>query len=373
MKTVIEASQNELHFDDRKIVPSGNVDSRGRVSRILRRMALIDSRGNIVAVNKDWVSLAEETGTALNRVGPGVNYLEICRKASSASALARKALTGIHAVLKEEISSFDIDYACQTSSAVAYFRMDVTPIAYRNARAAIVHTDITAVRLSKEEDFKRLQRFARRLIDAQEKERQRISRELHDDLGNRIALMALSVRQIMKQSKHSSMRELDKILAGITEFSTALRNLSHYLHPPHLQYTGINAALMSLREGFESTHGIQMDVVVPAEPPRLPHDVELCIYRISQECLQNIAKHSHADKVSITLEQEPEHIRLTVSDTGQGFIPSAARRKGGLGLQSMEERALGIGGCLMVKSSPGAGTKISLTVPIQAGFAEVQG
>jgi signal transduction histidine kinase len=373
MKTVIEASQNEFHFDDRS-VPAGSVDSRERASRILRRMALIDSRGNIVAVNKDWVLLAEETGTSLNRVGPGVNYLEICRKASSSSRLSRKALTGIHAVLKEEISSFDVDYACNTPSGPAYFRMDVTPITYRNARAAIIHTDITSVRLSKEEDFKRLQQFARRLIDAQEKERQRISRELHDDLGNRIALMALSVRQIMKQySKNSGTRELDKILTGITDLSTALRNLSHHLHPPHLQYSGINAALMSLREGFESTHGIQMDVVVPAKPPRLPHEVELCIFRISQECLQNIAKHSQADKVSITLEHEPEHIRLTVSDTGQGFVPSAARRKGGLGLQSMEERALGIGGCLMVKSSPGAGTKISLTVPIQPGHVDVHG
>src|SRR5262245_43393229 len=209
MKTLIEASQNEPHFDDRSSLLSGSVDIRERSSRILRRMALIDSRGNIVAVNKDWVLLAEETGTSLNRVGPGVNYLEICRKASGSSRLSRRALTGIQAVLKEETSSFDMDYACQTPFGPAYFRMDVTPIAYRNARAAVVHTDITSVRLSKEEDFKRLQQFARRLIDAQEKERQRISRELHDDLGNRIALMALSVRQIMKQySKNSGTREL---------------------------------------------------------------------------------------------------------------------------------------------------------------------
>jgi len=275
---------------------------------------------------------------------------------------------GIHAVLEEKTSYFSMDYACETPLGPAYFRMGVAPIAYRNARAAIAHTDITDLQLSKEKHFRRLQTFARRLISAQEEERQRISRELHDDLGNRIALMALSIREIMKRYPENfdpSLHELNRILAGITDLSTALRNLSHCLHPPHLHYVGISVALKSLREGFEKTYGIRMDVVVPAVPVRLPDEVELCIFRITQECLQNIAKHSRADKVSIVFEHTSKHMRLTVSDTGRGFSPSAVSQNGGLGLQSMEERALSIGGRLAVHSSPGSGAKISLTVPIQ--------
>jgi signal transduction histidine kinase len=267
-----------------------------------------------------------------------------------------------------------MDYACETPAGRAYFRMNVTPIAYRNARVAIAHTDITYLQLSKERDLVRLQQFARRLINAQEEERQPISRELHDDVGNRMALMALSVRQVMKQNPDSaSLKELEKVLAGIADLSTAVRNLSHGLHPPQLQYIGINSSLLSLRDGFEKTYGIQMELVVPEGLRRLAPEIELCIFRISQECLQNIAKHSGADKTSVMLEHEAEFIRLTVSDNGRGFVPSAARQNGGLGLLSMEERALGIGGSLSLKSSPGAGTIVCLTIPVKPGFIYAHG
>jgi two-component system sensor histidine kinase UhpB len=245
--------------------------------------------------------------------------------------------------------------------------MSVTPISYGDARAAIAHTDITDLQLSKEKDFQRLQQLARRLINAQEEERQRISREIHDDLGNRIALMSLSVRQIMKQSSAqdpgSSSRELNKVLDGITELSTALRELSHYLHPAPLRCLGVRGALKALQAGFKKTHGIEMELVVPPEMPRLPDDVELCIFRITQECLHNVVKHSGADKVKVVLEHTRKRIRLTVSDTGRGFVRSEAIQKGALGLLSMEERALSIRGRLTINSSRGRGTEICLTIP----------
>ena len=111
-----------------------------QVPIVMDRIALIDSRGIIVAVNNNWMALAEETGAALNRVGPGVNYLEVCRQASGSSAAdAREALSGIRAVLKEKVQSFTMDYACHTPVGQAYFRMLVTPISYRDARVAIAH------------------------------------------------------------------------------------------------------------------------------------------------------------------------------------------------------------------------------------------
>jgi signal transduction histidine kinase len=331
----------------------------------LRRIALINEQGNIVAVNKEWVDLADETGAALKSVGPGVNYLDICRQASGSTS--RKALNGIQEVLKKGSPSFVTDYTCPTPSGVAYFRMSVTPIVFRNARAAIAHTDITDLHRARERDFKRLQEFARRLIHAQEEERQRISREIHDDFGNRIALMSLSLRQIIKEASPenfaSGMRELHKVVDGIADLSAALRDVSHRLHPAPLRCLGVRGALRALEDSFKKNHGIEMRVVVPPEMPRLPDHIEVCIYRITQECLQNVAKHSGADKVEVVLEYTPKRIRLTVSDTGRGFVRSEAIRKGGLGLLSMEERALSIRGRLTINTSPGAGTEMRLTIP----------
>src|SRR5262249_7028367 len=148
--------------------------------------------------------------------------------------------------------------------------------------------------------------------------------------------------------------------------STSLRDLSHGLHPAPLRYLGIPAALKSLCDGFEDTCGIQVElVVVCPDMPRLPNEVELCIFRITQECLQNAAKHSGADKVKVVVEHNSRQLRLTVSDSGRGFTHSEAIRKGGLGLLSMEERALGIGGTLTFDSGPGEGTEIRLTVPLK--------
>jgi signal transduction histidine kinase len=366
MKTFIRDSQRKIQYDNRPTVRYVELDEV--TCWVPRPMALIDSGGNVVAVNREWITLAEETGTSWNRIGPGVNYLEVCRQASRSSVTSRKALAGIQAVLKEKTPSFFMDYSCDTPLGPAYFRMSVTPIMYKNARVAITHTDITDLQLSKEKDFKRLKQFARRLINAQEEERQRISREIHDDIGNRIALMSLSLRQVMKQSSERlgfSVHDLDPVLDGITELASTLRNLSHSLHPAPLRCLGIRAALKSLRDGFEKKYGIEMDVVLPREMPRLPDEVELCIFRITQECLQNVGKHSGADKVRIVLKYTPRRLRLTVSDNGRGFVRAEANQKGGLGLLSMEERALSIGGNLTVNTSPGSGTEVWVTVPIQ--------
>jgi signal transduction histidine kinase len=366
MKTLIKEPQKRIRPENQ--FPVYEVEIYDSAASVTPRVALIDSAGIIVAVNTDWLALAEATGTDLTRVGPGANYLAVCRQASGSSVSSRKALAGIHAVLKGKTASFSLDYACQMPLGPGYFRMTVTPVAYRNARAAVVHTDITDLQLSREKDLKRLQQFARRLINAQEEERQRISRELHDDIGNRIALLSLSLRRSIKESPEASdlrKHELSKVLDGITDLSAALRNLSHCLHPAPLRCLGIRPALKSMQDGFEKTYGIRMDLVIPPDVPRLPDDVELCIFRITQECLQNVTKHSGADKVRIVLKYTPKQVRLTVSDTGRGFIRADAMQKGGLGLLSMEERALSIGGNLMVNSTPGGGTEIWLTIPIQ--------
>ena len=219
-----------------------------------------------------------------------------------------------------------------------------------------------------------LQRVALRLIHAQEEERQRISQEMHDDLGNRIALIALTTRQVMKRNSDNSGamgKELNELFGQITDLAAAVREISHGLHPVLLRHIGIKAALESLQEKFESAHGIQIDMEIPEALPRLPHAVALCIFRITQEALQNVAKHSGADRASVNVERTQAGILLTISDTGCGFVRSEATGTAGLGLLSMEARALSINAQLSVDSAPCSGTTVRLSIPLREAVSAI--
>jgi signal transduction histidine kinase len=353
---MILAQHSALDCDDKLEV------RRDRRDRVSARIALMDSRGVIVAVNKDWATFAEETGAISDRIGAGSNYLEACRRAGT--AVSRKALSGIQQVLAGKTASFTMDYKCSTEQGIRCMRMGVTPIVGGIARLAIAHTDVTDLKLSKQKNPKRLQEFARQLIRAQEEERQKIAREIHDAVGNRIAMLSLTVHQTEKKLSDAggSSRELDKVLEGISNLSNVLRNLSHWLHPPALRYLGIGPALKALQDDFEKAYSIRIDLDVPQDLPRFPSEVELCVYRISQECLQNVAKHSGVDCAKVVFEDTGEEIRLTVSDSGYGFDLFRAVRTGGLGLISMEERAAGARGSLAINTAPGKGTEVRLTI-----------
>jgi len=325
---------------------------------------LIDSTGTIVAVNKNWSDLAKSTGAMLRDVGPGVNYLEICRRASSSCSTAREAFAGIRSVLREKSPSFVMDYAAEVASRQSYFRMVATPFCHGAAQAAIVHIDITELQLSREKSLARVREFARRLIHAQEEERERIAREIHDDLGNRIALLSFSVHCLINRRRKQDSHDLHDVLHKITDLSDALRQLSHCLHPHLLRHFGVSAALKVLCEEFGRTSGIHLDVTIPDEVTHLSEERALCIFRVTQECLQNIAKHSEATTASVVLEYVPKHIRLRVTDSGRGFVTSAPLQKTGLGFTSMKERVICIRGQLEVRSAPGEGTEVRVTIPL---------
>ena len=330
------------------------------------RIALIDSGGNIVGSNDNWMAFAEQFGP-VQHTGPGTNYLDVCQRASAYSEEAQEAIGGLRAVLNGKLQSFTMDYSDNSRPGARYYRMGVIPIHYKRARFVIAHADITELRLSKENSLRRVQDFARRLINTQEEERERIAREIHDDLGNRVALLSLSVRQIANRRSSDSVTSLNglsQVIDNITDLSNAMRNLAHCLHPPVLGHAGICTALKALCEQFEKAQGVEMDVEIPAELPPLPDEVGLCIFRVSQECLHNIAKHAEAESVSVVLERTQRDLRLKVADTGRGFVPWKNSTKRGLGLVSMKERVRCLKGQLKIQSAPGRGTEIRVTIPL---------
>jgi PAS domain S-box-containing protein len=207
--------------------------------------------------------------------------------------------------------------------------------------------------------------LAGRLINAQEQERSRLARELHDDFGQRLAMFAVDLAQTEEMVKEPKVREeLRKLGSEIDEFGTDLRSVSHRLHSSTLEILGLTAGVQSFCAEFSSQHAIEVEFVHKGIPKSTNPDTALCLFRIVQEGLRNVRKHGHATKVDVCLQGNAEAISLTLSDNGVGFKLSDCVASHGIGLRSMRERARILGGTSKVQSWPGQGTRIAVTVPL---------
>jgi len=212
-------------------------------------------------------------------------------------------------------------------------------------------------------------RLGGRLIQAQENERTRIARELHDDINQRLALLANGLQQLEQvsaQNSNNGFRQEDQIheLWQLTnEIASDLQHLSHRLHPSKLQYLGLGSAVRELCQEFSRQHKISVEYTARDLPPDLDENVSLSLFRTAQEALRNVAKHSQALHAKVELVRHSTVVRLRVSDDGVGFDPDRDSARHGLGLISMRERLRSAGGHLVVWSRPSLGTQIEGTVP----------
>ena len=210
-----------------------------------------------------------------------------------------------------------------------------------------------------------LHELSGRLIAAQEEERARISRELHDDLSQRMARLLIRLErwgQAMGELSAKSRAQFDTIVEMASEMSASLRDLSHLLHPATLAPLGLVPSIAGLcRELSEQQHlTVKFDHDDIAKD--MPSDLSLCLFRVVQESLRNVVKHSGASEARVALVRKENQIELCVEDFGCGFDMENLRRGGTLGLTSMRERARLAGGELSIESEPGRGTRICLRV-----------
>jgi PAS domain S-box-containing protein len=207
-----------------------------------------------------------------------------------------------------------------------------------------------------------LQRLTHRLIEVQDNERRLISRELHDDIGQRLSLFGVDLdvlkRSLEKLGHEREERQAARLLAQAQELTSDVQQLSHQLHSSKLQHLGLRATLMELCNNVSKVHRVTKSIA----DERLPAEVELCFYRVAQEALNNVVKHSKADRVTVNLSNLRGTARLEIKDTGVGFDP--ARFSTGIGLASMRERLRMIGGNVSIISAPGRGTVIRAEVPV---------
>ncbi len=207
-----------------------------------------------------------------------------------------------------------------------------------------------------------------KLIEAQEQERRRIARELHDDIGQRLAVLAIELSFLQQtQLKPSELPgSLAKLQKQTSEIAADIQSLSHGLHSSRLQYLGMAAALRGFCQEFSDQQNVEVDFEAHGLPSSLAPDISLCLFRVLQEALHNAAKHSGTRHFEVRSWGTPSDVHLTVIDSGSGFDTAAVKAGPGLGLISMEERLKLLKGALSVESRLHSGTKIHARVPVSS-------
>jgi signal transduction histidine kinase len=210
---------------------------------------------------------------------------------------------------------------------------------------------------------------SRRLIDAQERELGNIARELHDDICQRLAMLAFKIEKVAKSWATGRAQigdELEQIWEQCNVLTGHVQALSHELHPSILDNLGLSTALKGLcREVSERSAAVVQFTAVDV-PATLPRDVSLAIFRLAQEALHNSVKHSGGDHFCVHLKGESGALRLEVCDQGLGFDLAGAANKAGLGLVSMRERVQLLEGTLEIESKQNAGTRVRARIPLVA-------
>lgn len=217
--------------------------------------------------------------------------------------------------------------------------------------------------------------LARKVLVAQEEERARLSRELHDELGQLLSALRLNLGWLQKRFAAAPAEQRDQLGDAVQLCEKAadeLRRICRGLRPPMLDDLGLEPAARQLCLEFGERTGIQVDLQLPAEEPRpLDHTIALCAYRVLQEALNNAGRHAQAHQVSVQLRRSERDLLLVVVDDGVGFDPTAEAAQQGCGLAGMRERALLAGGDIAVHSSPQRGTRVVLRIALPGGSPEL--
>ncbi|HEX3877579.1 MAG TPA: histidine kinase [Bryobacteraceae bacterium] len=210
-------------------------------------------------------------------------------------------------------------------------------------------------------------RLSSRLIGAQEDERKRLARELHDDLNQQIAALAIamgSLRRVIPDELTKAKEQSARILQNLLQLSEAVRRVSHQLHPAALIYSGLAAALSEYCAEFQALTHIHVDLKIEGNFEAVSAEQSLAVYRIAQESLQNIAKHAHTVHASMELTWADGILRLRISDEGVGLGAASLTSTNGIGLVTMRERARLVGGTVCVERGAQRGTEVTLEIPI---------
>jgi signal transduction histidine kinase len=212
--------------------------------------------------------------------------------------------------------------------------------------------------------------LSRKLINSQEEERARLARELHDDITQRLAVLALEAGRAERASSSGVGDVLRTIREGLSRLSRDVHALSYSLHPSVLEELGLCEALKVECEQLEHTSRLRVALTTCDLPVKLPKDVALCLFRVVQESARNVVRHASATQVEIHLQHLDGGLEIRVIDDGDGFLRDQLPNKASLGHASMEQRVAVLGGRLKIESQPYQGTSVSAWVPLASSYKE---
>ena len=251
--------------------------------------------------------------------------------------------------------------------------LTISPV--RDAQGRIIGASKIARDISEQKKMEQVLREAElsgRLLQLQDEERRRVARDLHDGVGQLLAALSMSAAIVAREKEKltaDAARCVEGNSALIDQAISEIRTVSHLLHPPLLDEIGLESALTEYVRGFGERSSIHTTLDLPEKLGRLPRDYEICVFRIVQECLTNIHRHSQSATAKVRLSRTPQEIQLEVADQGRGIGPEIqekffAGKSTGVGLRGMRERVRQVGGSLKIESN-GSGTSIQVMLPIR--------
>ena len=378
MRAIAQALKADFQQHPKKPAPSPWI-LRAIFDAYPSAVAILDQSGFIIHTNGDW-DLQDSNGFCGPQYSVGRNYFELCKAARTETPLVATDLAeGINRVIRGEQEQFLLEYDGLNPSR-AVFIVQVRRLKSHGPTTYLLvsHQTLEPTRLSEQTALDRIKgkqveretnEVNGRLIRVQEEERRRIARELHDDINQKLALLSIELEQLSVSPalRAGELRKRAKALQRrAQELSFDIHRISYNLHPSKLDHLGLVAALRSLCQEVSDHCGLQIDFTSHDIPVEMPRDVSLSLYRVVQEALRNVSRHSGSATALVELFWDTDCIKLRVTDSGSGFESGNAKSKPGLGLISMQERLRLVGGDLLIRSRPSRGAQIEARVPLNS-------
>jgi signal transduction histidine kinase len=257
-------------------------------------------------------------------------------------------------------------YVIGAASFIVFQSLLIAALFLQRDRGHRAETDIRNKESALRVSYEQVRQLAGQLINAQEKERARIARELHDDVGQRVASLSIGLSSLKRRvagSDETMRSELSRLQQQTMGVAEDLRDLSHELHQGAIEHLGLPEALRARCEELNGEAGTRIEFEVAEDWTEVANDIKLCLYRVAQEALRNIAKHAHARMGRVAIAHRDGQVVMRISDDGLGFATQGPNGHQGIGLLSMRERVRMLGGNFEVKSAPNGGTVATVTIP----------
>ncbi|WP_243337964.1 GAF domain-containing sensor histidine kinase [Anaeromyxobacter soli] len=329
------------------------------IDALSAHVAITDAEGTVLAVNAAWRRFADENGLAMPRHGLGASYVAECEAAAANGCAEAAAVNGaIGALAAGRLDDYRVEYACHGAQRPRWFQLRITRFGTPSAtRLVFAHEEVTELKQSEE----RLHALTGQILHVQDGERRRMARDLHDGVAQQVFAMSLELARARGRAEDPEvLRSLQECEALCRMVLQDLRTVAHVLHPPMLDVVGLVPALDWFVRGFAARSGI--DVAFRSEGvERLAPETELALFRVVQEALANVQRHSGSPSAQVSLTQGEGEVVLVIRDQGRG-IQLGPGALVGVGVGGMRERIRQLGGTLRIVGGA-EGTEIRATVP----------